>query len=279
MSLIVSFIHCYLTHEACFGPCHCHSKNKFCALLKNFFLPLMSSEIFKFVHSEALQELSKLQNISNFVTNDNNQSKFSILKIMSWKLIRRISAVAIATLAGAAAHTHFLSSEPKLKLKLNPNYASEISPSNGWDYNWDHRDCKSIEKVSAKQESENHETLKKQPSRAIRNIILIRNGQFIRNCATEPECILTELGRQQAKFTGQRIAEMEFPIENVVVSPLTRAQETGQIIMEQLPHHKDIPIKTEPMIEKGAPFEPGKLCNLLLFPDCNGPSPPFQFLL
>lgn len=178
---------------------------------------------------------------------------------MSWKLIRRISAVAIATLAGASAYTYAFSSEPKLKATpflSSINYASEISPSSGWDYNWDHRGC-----------TENNATLDKQQSKAIRHIILIRHGQFIRNCSTEPECILTELGRQQAKFTGQRIAEMEFPINNVVVSPLTRAQETSQIIMEQLPHLKDIPIKTEPMIEEGAPFEPGTLWNLLLNPN------------
>lgn len=50
--------------------------------------------------------------------------------------------------------------------------------------------------------------------------------------------ILTELGRQQAALTGQRLAtwlDADFPIRSVRVSDMTRAKETAAIITTYLP--------------------------------------------
>lgn len=70
----------------------------------------------------------------------------------------------------------------------------------------DHRASTSIVKPVAKDvtpEKENayNEKLEKQKSKATRHIILIRHGQYNLQGATDPDRLLTELGRTQAKLT------------------------------------------------------------------------------
>jgi phosphohistidine phosphatase SixA len=91
--------------------------------------------------------------------------------------------------------------------------------------------------------------------------ILIRHGQYNLKGETDAEQILTDIGRKQAKHTGQRLAELKIPIDNFVISTMARAQETGKIILDQLPHKEIIPVKNDSMIEEGAPIEPG-MCSV-----------------
>lgn len=58
----------------------------------------------------------------------------------------------------------------------------------------------------------------------------------------------------QAKLTGQRLAELQVPIDNIVISTMTRAQQTGKIIMDCLPKALDLKIENDPLLEEGIPY-------------------------
>jgi serine/threonine-protein phosphatase PGAM5 len=137
-------------------------------------------------------------------------------------------------------------SETRVKpviIKLNSEYSSAKSSSTvNWDDNWDYRTVK--------------DTVIN--SKAKRHILLIRHGQYNLNGKTDQERTLTALGRQQAKLTGQRLAQLELPISDVVISTMTRAQETGNIILEQLSKEKSFKIVNDVLIKEGEPIQEGK---------------------
>lgn len=106
------------------------------------------------------------------------------------------------------------------------------------------------------QENEHNEKLEKYKPKATRHLILIRHGQYNLDGETDKERILTELGREQAKFSGKRLNDLQLPINQFVISTMTRAQETGKIILSQLDDIKGIEIKNDSLIEEGAPIPP-----------------------
>lgn len=177
---------------------------------------------------------------------------------MSWRIIfKKIPAISIG---GAAFYCFLKLKEPKI---VNNSWTTNFVPSQEWDFNWDHRASTSIlkplpENATPEQENAYNEKLNKHRSKAIRHIIMIRHGQYNLNGAIDQERYLTDLGRQQAKLTGQRLAELKIPIDDVVISTMMRAQETGTIILKQLPQHSSVGIKNDPLIEEGAPIAPGK---------------------
>lgn len=182
------------------------------------------------------------------------------LGIMSWRLFSKISKVALGSAGGISIYCLLNSNESKLKTVHN-SWTTNHKPSLEWDFNWDHRACTSLVKplskdASPEKENAHNEKLDKHRSKAVRHIILIRHGQYNLNGATDKERILTELGRAQAKLTGQRLAELKIPIDDVVISTMTRAQETGNIILDQLPHRELLSIQHDSLIEEGAPIPP-----------------------
>lgn len=66
----------------------------------------------------------------------------------------------------------------------------------------------------------------------------------------------TETGRHQAKLTGDRLKDLKIPIDTVFISTMTRAQETGNIILKCLPEIENLNIQHDSMIEEGAPVPP-----------------------
>lgn len=172
-------------------------------------------------------------------------------------LFRKISTIAFSSLSGASILYHISES-------AYCSWTTNYTPSAEWDFNWDHRQGTSVvkplaENATPEKQNAYNEKLEKHRSKAIRHIILIRHGQYNLNGATDPERFLTELGKSQAKTTGKRLAELKIPIDNVVISTMTRAQETGHIILDQLPlpQRKNISVQNDPMIEEGAPIPPG----------------------
>lgn len=179
---------------------------------------------------------------------------------MSWRRLNKLSTVALSSLTGATVYCFFNSRESKFKTVFN-SWTTNFAPSAEWDFNWDHRAHTSVIKplpnnATPEQENAHNEKLDKHRSKAIRHIIMIRHGQYQLNGATDPERILTELGRQQAKMTGQRLADLKIPIDDVVISTMTRAQETGKIILDQLPLRDSIKLQNDSLIEEGAPIPP-----------------------
>lgn len=138
------------------------------------------------------------------------------------------------------------------------SWTTNYVPETRWDFNWDRRDPSSLVKPPKSNlpvdENAYNEQIEKQKSKATRNIILIRHGQYNLNGKTDRERILTELGRYQAKLTGMRLRELDFPYTRLVRSTMTRARETAELIAENLP--KNIEVIDDPLLEEGSPIPP-----------------------
>lgn len=103
--------------------------------------------------------------------------------------------------------------------------------------------------VQAKYESK----LKDAKAKATRHIILIRHGQYNLEGKDDKEKCLTDMGKKQADYTGQRLKEMKIHWNEMIRSTMTRAQETGAIIAK---HISNIDIVDSNFIVEGAPIEP-----------------------
>lgn len=176
---------------------------------------------------------------------------------MSWRIFNSLSAAAVGSIGGISVYTY---------LKKNSNLAhssfqTNLTPTTEWDSNWDHRAITSVVKplpkdASPEKENAYNEQVDKHRSKAVRHILLIRHGQYNLNGISDKDRTLTELGRSQAKITGDRLAQLKFPITDVVISTMTRAQETGKIILDQLPKLEISEIRHDSLLEEGAPIPP-----------------------
>lgn len=135
-----------------------------------------------------------------------------------------------------------------------------------WDDNWDLRspDSNAPPPTSTKKATTDvplvdavSETITSCPSEpkgpkptATRHVILIRHGQYV---ASDDDRfrILTDLGRQQATITGQRLKDLGLKFDKMVISTMTRAQETGSLIGESLP---DVEKANCSLLREGAPY-------------------------
>ncbi|TMS04096.1 Serine/threonine-protein phosphatase PGAM5, mitochondrial [Larimichthys crocea] len=124
-----------------------------------------------------------------------------------------------------------------------------------WDFNWDKRD------PSALSNGKKKETATEDPSseqdngkpKATRNILLIRHSQYNLSGASDKERILTPLGREQAEFTGKRLAELGLKYDVLIHSSMARATETAHIISKHLP---GVELLSCDLLREGAPIEP-----------------------
>lgn len=91
-----------------------------------------------------------------------------------------------------------------------------------WIHDWDRREFQTVKVNSEKAGGD---------AAALRHIVLVRHGEYN---STPDGNHLTELGRRQAYRTGQRLNEMGIVWDHVVVSTMTRAQETAMIILKQI---------------------------------------------
>lgn len=107
--------------------------------------------------------------------------------------------------------------------------------------------------ATATQENEYNAKLEAAKPTAVRHLILIRHGQYNLKGATDADRYLTEVGRLQAGYTGDRLKQLKIPLDVMVRSTMTRAQETGKIIST---HVANIPIENCSLIEEGAPIAP-----------------------
>ena len=107
------------------------------------------------------------------------------------------------------------------------------------------------ENATDEEKAKYEEKLSAASSKASRILVLVRHGQYNLAGQTDQENYLTELGRQQADVTGQRLALLyarylrrtdeagqEVTDRNnfrLVKSTMTRATETANIILTLLP--------------------------------------------
>jgi len=107
-----------------------------------------------------------------------------------------------------------------------------------------------------------------------RHVFLIRHGHYHSKERTDRQKKLTQLGREQLKYTGKRLKEVGFDYSSVVSSTMTRAKESANIILEQLgtenddgrkemrqdkdlgPSRVSLSFATDKLLEEGAPLPP-----------------------
>ncbi|KAG1682197.1 Serine/threonine-protein phosphatase PGAM5, mitochondrial [Nymphon striatum] len=165
------------------------------------------------------------------------------------------SASIIGALGLGVAYSQYVDKKP-----VNASWTTNYTPSTKWDDNWDKRDPKSLVKPKNKTDKDdlitenmNNEELLKVKPRATRHVILMRHGQYVLDGATDTDRYLTDLGRAQAKLSGQRLKVLGFQFSKIIASTMTRAAESAQIISASLP---DVPLESCEMLREGAPIPP-----------------------
>jgi hypothetical protein len=121
------------------------------------------------------------------------------------------------------------------KIQMGMGIKNKKFPS--WDDNWDYFE---VNKGNTTTTS----------TRPIRQIILIRHGQYVESppldpsltkseCSRDSQQILTILGRKQALLTGHRLKDLlaagkVYPIDTVYFSTMMRATETCKLVLRAL---------------------------------------------
>ncbi|XP_078027035.1 serine/threonine-protein phosphatase PGAM5, mitochondrial isoform X2 [Epinephelus lanceolatus] len=130
-----------------------------------------------------------------------------------------------------------------------------------WDFNWDKRDPSALTNGKKKEKKEENAT--EDPSseqdngkpKATRNILLIRHSQYNLSGISDKERTLTPLGREQAEFTGKRLAELGLKYDVLIHSSMARATETANIISKHL-SGLGVELVSCDLLREGAPIEP-----------------------
>ncbi|XP_032371002.1 serine/threonine-protein phosphatase PGAM5, mitochondrial isoform X2 [Etheostoma spectabile] len=126
-----------------------------------------------------------------------------------------------------------------------------------WDFNWDKRDPSALTN-GKKKENTSEDPSSEQDNgkpKATRNILLIRHSQYILSGNSDKERILTPLGREQAEFTGKRLAALGLKYDVLVHSSMARATETANIISKHL-SGLGVELVSCDLLREGAPIEP-----------------------
>lgn len=111
---------------------------------------------------------------------------------------------------------------------------AENTWSEKWEENWDHRGHLKLKEVG-----DGDDGKVKASGRRVHRIYLVRHGQYVHG-KTDEDKMLTDLGREQAKVTGQRLKKLldnmkdHPPLKKVVYSTMTRATETCQLMLPYL---------------------------------------------
>ncbi|KAG7204674.1 hypothetical protein KM043_005089 [Ampulex compressa] len=162
----------------------------------------------------------------------------------------------LGALSGMAIYYYNLH-DNKDAFHVHNSWTMDFTPSVKWDHNWDRRNPKSLVKPmqinNESDENKYNDQFAAKRATSIRHLILIRHGQYHMEGKNDSERMLTELGRKQANATGKRLKELNFPYSSIIVSSMTRAQETADIINETLAHPN---IVTDTLLVEGAPIPP-----------------------
>ncbi|XP_044740364.1 serine/threonine-protein phosphatase Pgam5, mitochondrial isoform X2 [Chrysoperla carnea] len=184
-----------------------------------------------------------------------------IQKMATFSRIQKYALVGFGAFSGIALYyLNYSQSSPPI---VHNSWTTAYEPPehSKWDLNWDHREpealFKPLKNATHSPEAENkiNEQIEKYKAKFTRHIFLIRHGQYNLEGKTDQERALTELGKKQAAYTGQRLKELDLPITEIVRSTMTRAQETGSIIIKTL-NLSGVPVFDCPLIEEGAPIPP-----------------------
>lgn len=175
------------------------------------------------------------------------------------------SAVVLVAAAAADSHGYFGEDGPSRWSRFavikaaqpawTPASHTPVPTGHAWDFNWDKRDPSALVN-GKKKESVTEDPSSEQDNgkpKATRNILLIRHSQYNLSGVSDKERFLTPLGREQAQFTGQRLAALGLKYDLLIHSSMTRATETANIISKHLP---GVDLVSCDLLREGAPIEP-----------------------
>lgn len=176
----------------------------------------------------------------------------------SWTRMQRMATLTVGAVGGAAGFWYASRQWNQRQVHASWTTNFEVSKCGKWDYNWDHRDPRSLvepvgENADPVVQNRYNEKLDKKRTRVTRHLILVRHGQYNMDGRTDTERYLTEKGRKQAACSGERLKQLGFDFDRIVRSTMTRAQETAKIMALSLPELK---LCDDAMLEEGAPIPP-----------------------
>mmetsp|Transcript_21690 Transcript_21690/g.42613 ORF Transcript_21690/g.42613 Transcript_21690/m.42613 type:complete len:307 (+) Transcript_21690:215-1135(+) len=148
-----------------------------------------------------------------------------------------------------------------------------------WNVDWDKMAHVSAKRTARWEEERKRMSRGAKPAAPCRTIYLIRHGQYEQASQTkfienndgldqdwwlewDAACKLTPLGREQARLTGKRLAEIakakNFKYDAMYFSDQMRAKETAELILEEVrgPESMYPPAHMEQMLREGHPIQP-----------------------
>lgn len=183
--------------------------------------------------------------------------------MVMWNGMRKFGAIAVGTGVGLGTYFYQKIRENQTLVQASwTNSEKPVPPSALWDSNWDFRSPKSIVRPiknnSVEEENRYNSELEKKCPKHVRHIILVRHGEYLDEGDKDEGHHLTERGRIQAKYTGQRLRELigcDKKWDRVIASTMTRAQETAEEILKEIEFDPK-EVRHCPYIREGAPIPP-----------------------
>nr|CAB3264802.1 serine/threonine-protein phosphatase PGAM5, mitochondrial-like [Phallusia mammillata] len=159
---------------------------------------------------------------------------------------------------GAAGTLSYAVTVFKVNDKQEPVLADNTRVT--WDYNWDKREPVSLinpKKLQKLAECDDKvgiaDLISQYTPTATRHIFFIRHGQYNQKFKEDELRTLTQLGQEQAVYTGMRLRDLGITFDKIVESSMTRAIETSSLIQDQL--SKTTVVRTD-LLREGSPIEP-----------------------
>ncbi|XP_017006629.2 serine/threonine-protein phosphatase Pgam5, mitochondrial isoform X2 [Drosophila takahashii] len=174
--------------------------------------------------------------------------------------MRKLTSFVCGTGAGLAAYYLQRLRDPQAAVQNSWTHSDKpVDPWALWDSNWDCREPRALVRPlrNGQPEEENrfNAELEKAKAKKPRHIILVRHGEYLDAGDSDDTHHLTERGRKQAEFTGKRLSELGIKWDKVVASTMVRAQETSDIILQQIDFDKEKVVNCA-FLREGAPIPP-----------------------
>jgi len=180
--------------------------------------------------------------------------------MVAFKKLTNLTAIAIGT--GAGLFTYYYQQNRKGQSFVQNSWTNSTEPVNPcsiWNYNWDFREPKSLVRPlkndSIEEQNRFNSDLDKVRPKSVRHIILVRHGEYLDIGDSDETHKLTDRGRIQAKYTGERLRDLGINWHKIYVSTMTRAKETAELVLNEIKHDPK-KVKFCNMLREGAPIPP-----------------------
>ncbi len=178
------------------------------------------------------------------VASSNSQSSLRWLLLLGSSLL--VGGLVLAEGSSGAAMCEATSTVPVLP--SNGGSAADLffnppaPPHDSWNDSWDglQNVPPSIDPKSGR------------PLLVTRHLIFIRHGQYVLPTAETAgqDPVLTELGHEQARLTGERLKSLGYDVSVIHVSSMARARQTAADIGASFP---GVPLRVSPLLSEGVP--------------------------